>query len=66
MVMSDKKKKRDIENVHAAASDEYCEEMGKKYGWKLIETRNNGDKILPKDCVFEGEQTSFEDTRYGD
>jgi hypothetical protein len=43
-----------------------CEDMGKKYGWELIEVRDNGDKILPKDCVFEGEQTSFEDTRYGD
>jgi hypothetical protein len=35
--------------------------MGKKYGWELMEIRENGDKILPKDCVFEGEQTSFQD-----
>ena len=49
------------ENIHAAASDEDCDKMGKKYGWKLIEVRDNGDKNLPKDCVFEGEQTSFQD-----
>ncbi|MBE9125449.1 MULTISPECIES: hypothetical protein [unclassified Coleofasciculus] len=49
------------ENIHAAASEEDCEEMGKKYGWKLMEVRNNGDKTLPKDCVFEGEQNSFQD-----
>ncbi len=63
-VMANSKNKK--ENVHAAASEEYCEKMGKNNGWKLIEIRDNGDKILPKDCVFEGEQTSFEDTRYGD
>ncbi|HIK30006.1 MAG TPA: hypothetical protein IGS17_19280 [Oscillatoriales cyanobacterium M59_W2019_021] len=49
------------ENIHAADSDEACEEMGKKYGWELMEIRENGDKLLPKDCVFEGEQTSFQD-----
>jgi hypothetical protein len=53
--MSNKDKERK-ENVHAAASDKDCEDMGKKYGWELIEVRDNGDKILPKDCVFEGEQ----------
>lgn len=57
--MNEKTKRK--ENIHAAVSDEACEEMGKKYGWELIETRNNGDKILPKDCVFEGEQISFQD-----
>jgi hypothetical protein len=62
--MSGSKHKK--ENIHAAASEEDCEQMGKNYGWKLIEVRDNGDKTLPKDCVFEGEQTSFEDTRYGD
>jgi hypothetical protein len=63
--MSNKDKERK-ENVHAAASDKDCEDMGKKYGWELIEVRDNGDKILPKDWVFEGEQTSFEHIRYGD
>jgi hypothetical protein len=24
--------------------------MGKNYGWKLLEVRDNGDKTLPKDC----------------
>ncbi|HEY9636831.1 MAG TPA: hypothetical protein V6D14_25750 [Coleofasciculaceae cyanobacterium] len=62
--MADSKNKK--ENIHAAASEEDCETMGKNNDWKLIEVRDNGDKILPKDCVFEGEQTSFEDTRYGD
>ncbi|MBP0022051.1 MAG: hypothetical protein J7647_31400 [Cyanobacteria bacterium SBLK] len=59
--MSDKKK-----NVHAATDPGKCREMEKKYGWKLIEIKPTKGKILKVDCVFEGEQTSFEDTRYGD
>lgn len=64
--MSNPSQNKGQENIHAAVSDEACEEMGKNHGWKLIETRDNGDNILSKDCVFEGEQTSFEDIRYGD
>jgi hypothetical protein len=30
----------------------------------LIDIRPNGDRILSVDCVFDGEQTSFEDERY--
>ncbi len=48
------------ENIHAAANAECCEKMAKKYGWNLLEVRDNGGEVLKKDCVFEGEQTSFE------
>lgn len=52
------------ENVHAATDPEKCEEMAEKYQWELKEVRSTNDPILKVDCVFEGEQTSFEDTRY--
>lgn len=53
------------ENVHGATDPQQCRKMGKKYGWKLKTVRPTKDKILKVDCVFEGEQTSFEDERYG-
>lgn len=53
-------------NIHSATDPEKCTEMSQKYGWKLIEIRPTKDKILKVDCVFEGEQTTFEDNRYGD
>jgi len=59
-----KPKKQEDENIHAAVSEEDYKKMGKKYGWELKRIRDNGTPILSKDCVFEGEQTSFEDTRY--
>ncbi|MFM7450340.1 MAG: hypothetical protein ACKO24_17300 [Leptolyngbyaceae cyanobacterium] len=46
------------ENVsrHAAASEGDCENMARKYGWKLIEVeRTPEDPIFKVDCVFEGE-----------
>jgi hypothetical protein len=52
------------ENVHAATDPEKCEEMAERYNWELREVRPTSDPILKVDCVFEGEQTSFEDTRY--
>lgn len=50
------------ENKHAAASEEDCEKMGEKYGWKLLRVEETENPILSVDCVFEGEQTSFQDT----
>lgn len=52
------------ENVHAATDRQKCREMARKYGWKLKEVRLTKDPVLKVDCVFEGEQTSFEDNRY--
>lgn len=53
-----------LENIHSATDLKACVEMGKRYGWKLKRVRPNRDPILRVDCIFEGEQTSFEDTRY--
>lgn len=52
------------ENIHAAVDPEGCFKMRDRYGWELRGWRLTGDKILKVDCVFEGEQTSFEDERY--
>jgi hypothetical protein len=52
------------ENVHAAATPQACAEMGNRYKWKLKRVRPTGDPVLKVNCIFEGEQTSFEDTRY--
>ena len=41
--------------VHAAATPQHCDDMAKKYGWKLNKVTINGDPILPVDCEFEGE-----------
>ncbi|BAZ13785.1 hypothetical protein NIES4071_56250 [Calothrix sp. NIES-4071] len=50
------------ENRHAVTSPEYCKKMASKYGWKLKRIEKKGIGQLPYECVFEGEQTSFEDT----
>ncbi len=43
------------------------QKMQQKYGWKLKDVRiNKKQEILKVDCIFEGEQTSFEDSRYDD
>lgn len=52
------------ENVHSATDPDKCEQMAKRYNWQLREVRSTKDPVLKVDCVFEGEQTSFEDTRY--
>ncbi|NEZ65542.1 hypothetical protein D0962_22750 [Leptolyngbyaceae cyanobacterium CCMR0082] len=57
---------RSKENKHAVTDPELCYKMGKKYGWDLKDIRPTGGRILKVNCVFYGEQTSFEDTRYGD
>lgn len=52
------------ENIHAAVSRKQCEKMGERNGWALKRVEPTRDKILKVNCVFEGEQTSFEDDRY--
>jgi hypothetical protein len=52
------------ENVHSATDAKKCYEMERRYGWRLKRIKPTKDKILKVDCVFRGEQTSFEDERY--
>jgi hypothetical protein len=52
------------ENIHAATDADKCEEMGRRYGWELKRVEPKNNPILEVDCVFFGEQTSFEDDRY--
>ena len=53
-----------MENVHSATDPEKCRDMERKYGWKLKRVKPTGDPTLKVDCVFYGQQTSFEDERY--
>jgi hypothetical protein len=40
---------------HWAASEENCDKMEQKYGWKLLDKRRNDEQsILPVECIFEG------------
>lgn len=48
---------------HAAADEDCCEEMSEKYGWKLVDTEETGNDILPVDCVFDG-KTEFPQSYY--
>ena len=59
-----KEQSQSQENIHAAATPQACAEMGNRYKWKLKRVRPTRDPILKVDCIFEGEQTSFEDNRY--
>jgi hypothetical protein len=54
------------ENHHSATDPEKCWAMGRKYRWKLKRIEQTGDRTLKVNCVFYGEQTSFEDSRFGD
>lgn len=54
------------ENVHSATSPDQCYEMEEKYDWQIKDIRPTQDKILKVDCVFYGEQTSFQDLWYDD
>jgi hypothetical protein len=56
--------KDESENIHSAVSSEKCYEMEEKYGWQLKDIRPTFDAILKVDCVFYGEQTSFQDMWY--
>ena len=41
------------ETRHAAVSKKDCEEMEKKYRWKLKRVDDRQDTTLKKDCVFD-------------
>lgn len=58
--MSDPKQ----ENAHAATSPKQCEKMGDRNGWRLKRVEPTKDQTLKVNCIFYGEQTSFEDERY--
>jgi hypothetical protein len=53
-----------LENVHSATDPDKCREMERRYGWRLKRIKPTRDSTLKVDCVFYGEQTSFEDDRY--
>ncbi len=53
-------------NVHSATNEDQCIEMGQLNQWELVRVEPTEDSILTVDCYFNGEQTSFEDERYGD
>jgi len=53
-------------NIHAVTNKDRCREIAKKYKWKLIETRETNDSILKVECIFEGQQTTFEVNEEGD
>lgn len=52
------------ENRHAATSGKACEEMAEKNDWELKRVEPTEDPVLKVDCVFKGEQTSFQDDWY--
>lgn len=64
--MSQPQSDRSQENIHAATDPEQCDGMANRNGWKLKRVEPTNGPILKVNCVFYGEQTSFEDTRYGD
>ncbi|MCC3441792.1 MAG: hypothetical protein JGK01_08245 [Microcoleus sp. PH2017_03_ELD_O_A] len=49
----------ELENHHGA-------DMSRKYRWRLKRIERTKDRTLKVNCVFYGEQTSFEDSRFGD
>lgn len=49
------------ENRHAVVDPSLCRAMGRKFDFgRLKRIERTKDTILKWDCVFEGEQTSFE------
>lgn len=51
---------------HGATSEGKCEDMSRKYGWKLKRVELNPDNsVLKVDCVFEG-KTEFPKSFYND
>lgn len=42
------------ETRHAAANEEYCEDMADTYGWTLKQSELVATDVLPVDCVFDG------------
>lgn len=60
-----RQRKRPPTNKHWATDPQQCEEMGRLNGWALIDAKvRDPDAVLSTECIFEGEQTSFEDERY--
>ena len=59
-IMAQENQNRDSENVHYAASEEDCRRMEVRQGWRLKRTERVGNGILSTQCVFDGEQTSFD------
>lgn len=61
-----RKRKRPSTNKHWVTDPQKCEEMGRRNGWELIDVKvREPNEVLSTECIFAGEQTSFEDTRYG-
>lgn len=56
-----KSDREESENIHSAVSPQQCREIERKMGWTLKEIRPTSDPILKVDCIFSGEQTSFQD-----
>ena len=58
-----KKRYDEEENIsrHATTNEECCEEMEKKYGWKLKRIEESDDSFFDVDCVFDG-KTEFPKT----
>ena len=56
----------ELENIHSATDPNKCWDMGRKYRWRLKRIERTSDRTLKVNCVFYGEQTSFEDSRFGD
>lgn len=52
------------ENRHAVTEPDLCRKMARKYDWRLKRIERTPIRDLPYECVFEGEQTSFEDINY--
>ena len=52
------------ENIHSATDPNKCKDMERRYGWRLKRIKPTRDPILKVDCVFYGQQTSFDDERY--
>ncbi|MEG4213451.1 hypothetical protein [Microcoleus sp. S13_B4] len=60
-VRSDRVPNPKPENVHHVTDPELCEKMGEKYHWRLKEIRVTRNTPPDVACVFDGEQTSFQD-----
>ncbi|MCC3439567.1 hypothetical protein [Microcoleus sp. PH2017_05_CCC_O_A] len=54
----------ELENIHSVTDPEKCREMERRYDWKLKKIKVNKGLPLEIDCIFHGEQTSFQDFWY--
>ncbi len=53
--MTKNKDEESTTTSHWASSEEDCEKMAEKYSWDLVETNRDDSKILPVECVYDGE-----------